>query len=533
MAFSLDFLRRNSKIEYSDEFINLLNISKYQNNADLFTTIDEQLIKEEKIRIENSLLFQVSVFAFAYYLMCEKNNFWSDAGEDQLKHSFVRLLFNILPEETVSYDHFDSFYMIFHEAVSILNLDEMSSDELKLYLKNYTINIGNQSFTLHNLDQLNDLLRKFNLDLIIQGGFHGLDCEIILGKGVYQQIGDYQVYFINKELMRSPNAIVALAAMIGKKEIFIRRESLAVIFHSKWKTFKFYQSSFPSSQASTDISDQIKKRAIKYLSDSEHSNNDLSEKSFLNCIEENVLFHEIGHGIIQYHVLEEKLAAFAETTNILGESGISATLEILADLAPLYQGNSGPVCNFCIEAKKNSKKAYTKFFTYLSDTWFYDTKDDYMMHYSDLISFILIQYITEEKEVSYLRLELDLKMSKSSLLDTIINSLNKILTRLLNRLESSTYFIDNEEIGFKDLELYILESINVDLTDPYESKTSFYTALLAYLKNHNQISAEIQLIVDQSKLEMLQSIYEYYGYDPIKSIDSHRENLFRLFKSRV
>ena len=119
------------------------------------------------------------------------------------------------------------------------------------------------------------------------------------------------------------------------------------------------------------------------------------------------------------------------------------------------------------------------------------------------------------------------------MLDTIINSLNKILTRLLNRLESSTYFIDNEEIGFKDLELYILESINVDLTDPYESKTSFYTALLAYLKNHNQISAEIQLIVDQSKLEMLQSIYEYYGYDPIKSIDSHRENLFRLFKSRV
>lgn len=522
MDFSLDFLRQNSKINYSEEIAHVFSNS-----------VNNQLSKEAKLSIEKNLLFQASVFAFSYYLMCEKNNFWSDAGEEQLKYSFVRILFNILPEETLTYDHFDSFYTVFHEAVSILNLDKMSAEELKLFLKNYTINLGSQSFTLHNLDQLNHLFRKFNLDLIIQGGFHGVDCELILGKGVYQKIGDYDVYFINEELMRSPNAIVALAAMIGKKEIFIRRESLAVIFHSKWKSFEFYQKSFPSSQVSTDIGDQIKKNAIKYLNDSEDSSYYLTEKSFLNCIEENVLFHEIGHGIIQYHILDEKLAAFSESITVLGESGISATLEILADLAPLYQGSSGPVYNFCIEAKKNSIKAHTQFFTYLSDTWFYDTNDDYMMHYSDLISFILIQYITEEKAVDFIQLELDLSISKGALLETIITSLNKILTRLLDLLEKGSYCINNEELNFNDIELHIVESIKFDTVDSYEYKTSFYTALLEYLKAHNQIANELQLIIDQSKLEMLQCIYEYYGYDSITSLESHRENLFQLFEFKV
>ena len=68
-------------------------------------------------------------------------------------------------------------------------------------------------------------------------------------------------------------------------------------------------------------------------------------KSFIFDLKETVLNHELGHGVIQYHLLSPDVAPIAEASKMCGESVITALLEVLADFAPWLGDVKGPLQN--------------------------------------------------------------------------------------------------------------------------------------------------------------------------------------------
>ena len=79
---------------------------------------------------------------------------------------------------------------------------------------------------------------------------------------------------------------------------------------------------------------------------------------------------------------------------MFGETIFTTILEVLADIAPLYQGGMGPLKAMAQHAVHDREAATARFYLYLSDVFFYDTQDMYMFPYSDFILAIMLCYMT-------------------------------------------------------------------------------------------------------------------------------------------
>ena len=56
----------------------------------------------------------------------------------------------------------------------------------------------------------------------------------ILGEGSLEHDNGYDVIKLEKELIRTPNNVMSMAAIIGNRNIYLRIESLKTIFAQKW-----------------------------------------------------------------------------------------------------------------------------------------------------------------------------------------------------------------------------------------------------------------------------------------------------------
>ncbi|RAP38273.1 hypothetical protein DID80_02725 [Candidatus Marinamargulisbacteria bacterium SCGC AAA071-K20] len=477
--------------------------------------------------VESDLFYQASRFSVLYYRLCELSGKWSDAGEEQIRLSFARILLGFSPKQATSYTDIDKFYQVLQDLYTVLDITLLSEADIKKEIKQYSFHVMGRKYNLHQCDKLNKDLRAMGSDAILQGGFYGHDVEVIYGKGQYKHMGDYDVFFIEDEWVRTPNAIIAMAAMIGKNEIFLRHQSIETIFSQKWEAALLYPP-LNDSTAYKRLSNTFKKRAFQSFNIKDHAALINYEKAFIQAIEDNVLFHEIGHGIIQYHTLNQTIGSLAESSKVYEENVLTAILEILADLAPLFNDVKGPVVNMCGIAKQNPRLAQAMYYIYLSDTWFYDTTDNYMLHYSDLISFIMLNYVKNDAVVDFDRLEKDLTLKENTLLSAIIKSLNKVTTTLNRLLETSLYQVQKKMMTFEEVRHLIEEKIKAPKEDSYNFETAFWTDFLLMALDCSSKKIDIINHINQSKLTVINDLYLHYNLPKINSIQEHRKNITEL-----
>jgi hypothetical protein len=482
--------------------------------------------------IEGNLLFQATRFSVLYYRLCELTGKWSDAGEDQVRLSFVRILLDFNTKDTVTYSDINSFYEVIQEVYDVLDVTSLSKEVIEKEIKSFCFSLLGKNYNLHECDHLNKVLRSIGSDAILQGGFYGHDVEVIYGCGVYKKMGDYDVFFLREEWIRTPNAIIAMAAMIGKNEIFLRHESIATIFTQKWESVLHSSLQYEENDYSK-CSTYFKEMALQKFNIKDSETLAGSEVEFINAIEDNVLFHEIGHGIIQYHTLPQTLGTLAESSKVYEENVLTALLEILADLAPQFNDVQGPVVNMCNIAKTNSSLASGMYYIYLSDTWFYDTGDNYMLHYSDFISFIMINYIQSDSSIDFSRLALDLEPNKPNLLATIIDCVNSISSNLLALLETSLYEIDGKTLKYKEVVPIIKSLIKAPEEESYNFETAFWTDFLTMALEHSLKRDDIVTHINNSKLMAINKLYKYFERPEVKSINDHRSQIVNLIKKII
>jgi hypothetical protein len=478
--------------------------------------------QEKLINIIYSDIYdQLHYFCILSYYIMETNDKWGDAGISQVKSSFCRNLLQISANKPIT----SSDAIIFSETIK-RNIDELGINKLNEEIINnkfedFQFNLLNHTFTIHEVEKINEILSFIGSNYFIQGGYYGYDKELILGTGTSKKTGPYETIWFEEEIRRTPNTITAMAAVIGNNQIFLRRESLTTIFHQKWRSFIQYlpnKNAYKTNIYHT-ISDAIKYQALSYYNAHNIASLDACQQTFIQDMGETILQHEIGHGLIQHTILPQQAGSIGESSKICGENILTALLEILADFAPSKNKLKGPIKNIATIANKDPKHASGMFYMYFSDTWFFDTGDEYMYLYSDIMSLLLQSYINPDTTINFQQINKDLQYKSSNIgkqrkfkvinwaIESVIDCTNKIETLVSTALFS----IENKTQNFKKTKKDIISELkstnNIIEEDTCLFQSAFWSNMLDQVITHSDKKQELFNLLEQEQHNIMNSLF--------------------------
>ena len=101
-------------------------------------------------------------------------------------------------------------------------------------MKSHQFIVFGKTFELFKALELNKLLKFSGSNKFLHAGQYGKQMEFIMGSGISETKQGYDITHVKKELIRTPNNVMSMAAIIGHQSIYIRLESLKTIFAQKW-----------------------------------------------------------------------------------------------------------------------------------------------------------------------------------------------------------------------------------------------------------------------------------------------------------
>lgn len=548
----LQFFRENNKItkELDDIIFDSAINNRYPTLKNYLTiqkiSYNEEDLKKVLFSIEKSIFKQVYYYAHLIYYIMEESGNWGEAGEQQIKLSFCRNLLDKDPEIPLVQDDASDFLAKVEENIVKLGIKDIPLDEAKKQLKDTKFVVFDHIYSSYKANEINRVLTFLGSDKFLQSGFYGEEKEFIFGKGSLEHKLGYDIVYLEKELSRTPNNIIAMAAIIGNREIFIRKESLKTIFVQKWLEIFNYDEDEKfdiKNNIYRNISEGIKNKTLSLYNVKEKPDLELVSEKFISEMGETILYHELGHGITQHDILPLENAAIGEATKILGENIYTSMLEFLADFAPPFEGIIGPIHNMIQISKKDRKKAERMYYMYFSDTWFFDTTDEYMYIYSDLMALILLKYIDHNQEVNFEQLEHDISFEKDRTQKDKLSMFERILelfiwdTQEIKAIaEKAVFTIMNNKYDYKKIRGLMLEEFKRNdgyvKTDTYEFLVPFWTNMLGYILKLSDSADKLRNYVrDQQKITLMKMLVLSCGKKKAESLQyNHRNHIIEQFK---
>ena len=473
---------------------------------------------------------------------------WGEPGESQVKSTFCRNLLKIAPTEQLTHDHFNEFTSKVKSNIADLQINPLSAQAAEQQLKTFTFNFLGKTYELFKTSELNKILRFSGSNKFLHAGQYGKQMEFIFGSGTYKTQQGYDITIVKKEHIRTPNNVMSMAAIIGHQNIYIRLESLKTIFSQKWlQVFDYTEMDMLSiySDPFWNIAEGIKQNVLDRYDIK--IKEDLIEKEtvFIDDMSETILYHELGHGIIQNEILPFELGAIGEATKIFGENIYTAILEFLADFSPKHDDIMGPIQNIIAISKKDRNRAIRMYLMYMSDTWFYNTEDTYMYTYSDMMTLILIKYITPDNDVNFEKLEQDLVYHSASNSNEPMSHFDRIIqlyisdvTEIKTIVENATFSVTDQELSFKQIQEFLIGEFQKNdgfvHTETYEFLVPFWTNVLGYVQKISNSNSILMDYIEQQQTKTLKKLLilscgketaKKYDYDHRKYIIDHMTEL--------
>ena len=468
--------------ELFEQICNETNHSNYDSLRHYLNEHDRSCSDEQYHAIQNyletTIRNQSDFFCHLIYFIMEHTNQWGDSGEESVKSSFCRNLLNIPADRQIDYQDAIAFQSIIESKRSEHGLDRYSITKAKKQFERFTFSISDKKFQLHDCHKLTKILHFCEIPLILQGGNYGPEKELILADGIQEKTGEYDIIYILNEHIRTPNTVVSMAAIIGDKQIYLRREAIETIFYQKWFPIITHQDHYyqPDTQAFI-LSSKIKQLALSHSLLNKESDIAHHKEPFISKIMETIRYHELGHGIIQYHYFEKEIGAFAEATKMFGETIFTAVLELLAEIAPQHNDLQGPLSYLCSLSQSNHNQATGIFYSYLSDAWFYDTNDTHMFPYSDLICLVMVQSITHTHTIDFNSLGQHFNMTNPhNLVSWCIDTLTTLINEWIPTFKSASYKYKKKTYTFNELTKKIAKEIENEYTTIEYESYNYYTA---------------------------------------------------------
>ncbi|MFC1752106.1 hypothetical protein ACFL96_01745 [Thermoproteota archaeon] len=390
--------------------------SKNKTLEDYFTV--NKLVVDPDQLTQLAKLVETQIYNTVYYLahlrfyIMNLSDQWGDAGKQQVLVSFCRNLLTLSPLSRLTFEDMMRFHEIVEKNIMDLGIKSIPLDQAVSHYKTSCFQLLGKRFELYQAVEMSKLLHFCGSKKWLQGRNQGEWPSFIFGEGKAIHKAEYEIVFLTKEEIRTPNNIMAMAAVVGATDVFVREESLEIIFYQKWlHMFNEPEELLRKSKENIykNIALAIKQQCLKCYNVSSAEELIKIEKKFVKDMRETIYYHEIGHGLVQNYLLPAETVAVGEATQFYGETIFTAMSEFLADFTPKHKGLKGPIRNILEISKKDKDRAERMYYMYFSDTFFLDTQDEYMYLYSDLMSLILMKYIKKDHHIDFVKLEEDLR----------------------------------------------------------------------------------------------------------------------------
>jgi len=493
--------------------------------------------------IKASLLAQLRELAYLIYRHMDVSGDWTDAGRDCCEQAFGRCELQLGPRGPWGYTERSKLQQYTADKMRELGVDTLTLSELKEKVEHFKVNCLGLSFLIHDFMFLNRFLAFIGIPWILQGGVYGPYYEFILGEGTFEVKGDYRVFVLRHEVLRSPTTIMQMAAVIGEREIFVRDEAMVSVFDLKWASFLPYafDTTFQFYGSEQRISAYIRQQVFCAYGIKNKVDLEAQADQFIFDLKETVLNHELGHGIIQYHQLAQDIAPIAETTKMLGESIITALLEVLADFAPRLRDVKGPLQNMVDISKTDEARATRMFWMYLSDVWFFDTPDEYMYVYSEILTWVMGSVIGKDRRIEFSRLDQAINDPNGIVAIALANVI-KVTEVLRDFAEDAEYLWENRPVSFDDFCLNVVlkeeaktplgqvsfsEVFMTDDMRDYSMITLKWSKVFEYLYSVPEYRRFMQTVLEDAQKEVQEQVFMYMSGRKLDG--SFRGYIFKLF----
>lgn len=485
--------------------------------------------------IESIIYRDLNYFCYlSFYIMCKTGD-WGDAGENQVKISFCRNLLGIAADTLINTDDIARFTKLVDRKLTALDIEGVPIEKAKEFYENFSFKLFKKEFSIHDVLAVDEILRFVCSSWILQGGCYGYERQFILASGTVEKKGIYKVINFINEILRTPNTIMAMAAIIGEKKIYIRHESLCGIYFQKWVCFfkDEYWENF--GDIYRKISRGIKLKAFQYYGVKDEDHAKKVQPQFVKDMGSTILHHELGHGIIQYQILPMLNGAISEASRIFGENILTAFLEVLADFAPeTDDGARGPIKNMQHIAKTDVDRALGMYYMYFSDTWFFDTNDEYMYLYSEIMALLLSYYLNDDTTVDFKSM-----FKKGPLWIDFFGWMIDAVCNISNELNTiaryAIYNIDDKTLNFEKLSMKIKDQFKeeqIDLDEGcYSYETAFWASVMDALKNNSDQTDVVMELLKEERVRILRGLFELVaGEEKASHFCDSRDYIIQRFK---
>ncbi len=516
-------------------------------------TAQESELLELRQTIADGLVAVVKEMAARKYHIMELSNDYGECGEQRVSISYCRKLLNIPHNRPVTQFDADIFRRKVEDERQQLGLKGKDLEALKSEYKDLRPAILGVKYRLidHVADSANEILRKLGSKKRMAAGFYGNTTSIIIGDAHERREGDFWIYYFENEDARTPNNVLSIAAMIAKKNIWLRLEACRTIFYNKWvKIYRYDQreKQLLLSDPWSNISEAIKLKCAQLYSGNDENSLIAVEDAFVKEMGDIIVQHELGHNVSQLNGKYLDYYAIGEGVRRYGENILTHLKEFLADwvIQTEMWVQKGPI-KTCIDLATDEKKtteATRLLLMYISDSWFYDTGENYMFLHSDIMMTILAGYLNPDGSFDFARLKRDIysETDERSRLASIYGFIENLYFHLCEKIDQmvtqSTYVFNDETIvNFKSVLNEVLVAIKEDRaldgkevtdTENLDFKNVMWDKIFnAIDQSQNDLKQKIQKFLEKAGEESIKAVFkqvagekvaEAFAYDHRKYI---------------
>ncbi|HAR63246.1 MAG TPA: hypothetical protein DF296_14340 [Candidatus Margulisbacteria bacterium] len=414
-------------------------------------------------KLENDIKQTVEQISDMQYFLMEKSGHWGEYGQQRVVIGYARLKLSILPEQEITQRDIDNFLMQMNKFT-----DYKNKTHKNLYDEedSITFNVFGKKILKNRADLLNRELSYAGSKLRIVIGKYGKYWSVIYGEARPIKKEGYELYMFEKEIARTPTNIMSIAAVIGDRDIGIRKEACRLIFEMKWKKMFDYSEREKAKMYNNEagnIREMIKVKALDSYDVRSAEELEAKKGLFIDEMIEGIVWHEFGHGIFFNEELDIETAALSKAFNFFGENIVGILHEVLADWSIRTEKLKGPIQHFLEVAIKNRdrEKANRMLLVYMSDNWFLDYKEEFLGSQTDLMISILCPFLSNDYTFNYEKIA----DSFDDIHNLMLDESKKIIEIIINMVYKATFVIGKFRYDYKEFMEYYekyLKTIEVD-----------------------------------------------------------------------
>jgi len=445
-------------VQLTEKYGNDLHDGSKSEEERKLTKLVEKIVSPEKqeeeaysVRefVKEYLCRKLKDLVFIEYLVMKKSKDYGTYGEQAVSISFCRNILSVRNDREVTQFDADRLYRILDEFDK--RNGNKSVEDYKAFIKDFALVIFGRKYTGVDVDtgHVNKLFDLLGANYYLYGVK-----RVIFGTVDKYLIGDKNVITFQKEYIRSPIKILSAVATINGNGMIIRQEACEVIFFNKWQKF-FSRSKSERKSALRHIGSAILEGLREYvltLYNAANTSDVLKIKDiFMQNMKDGIVWHEIGH-LISFTNMNT--IHYAYHYSLTSDFKVGHVLqEALADYAPIRGQQKGAIASFVELALTDTVQATRNFYTYMSDYWFLDEKDEECIGLmTDGIIALAMVFINPDGSVDFDRLARE----HEKVYEFILKRFGILCDKLLDVIRNSQFEIDARQLGYMDLVSEIL-----------------------------------------------------------------------------